>query len=79
MEAKNVRSRITKYIKKFEKGIDYIDIKRACDVSTLIKLGYSKQMITQAKNIYLLSERGYMKTGRSKRPVFMSKNETCEP
>lgn len=61
MEAKNVRSRITKYIKRFEKGIDYIDIKRACDVSTLIKLGYVKQSITQANNIYLLSERGYMK------------------
>ncbi len=61
MRNNNIRSRITDNIKRFKENIDYIDIKRACDVSTLLKLGYAKQSITQAENIYLLSERGYAK------------------
>ena len=54
MRNNNIRSRITDNIKRFKENIDYIDIKRACDVSTLLKLGYAKQSITQAENIYLL-------------------------
>lgn len=61
MRNNNIRSRITDNIKRFKENIDYIDIKRACDVSTLLELGYAKQSITQAENIYLLSERGYAK------------------
>lgn len=61
MRNNNIRFRITDNIKRFKGNIDYIDIKRACDVSTLLKLGYAKQSITQAENIYLLSERGYAK------------------
>lgn len=41
--------------------LDYLDLKRILEEYTLIDLGYAKQSITQAKNIYLLSERGYMK------------------
>ena len=63
METFNVRKRINDYINRFKKKIDYIDLKdkRIYDVNTLIKLGYSKQSITQAEHIYLLSERGYAK------------------
>lgn len=61
MENKNIRARITSNIKRFKENIDYIDIKRVYDVNTLVHLGYAKQSITQAKNIYLLSERGYAK------------------
>lgn len=60
-----VRERINDNIKRFKEGIDFIDLKqRILDTDTLdllLKLGYSKQAITQAKNIYLLSERGYSK------------------
>lgn len=63
MEVKNVRARITDNIKRFNNDIDFIDLKeRACEISTLEllqNLGYSKQSITQAEHIYLLSERGY--------------------
>lgn len=39
-----------------------IDLKRVDGTHTLlINMGYSKQAITQANNIYILSERGYSK------------------
>ena len=56
-----IRERINDNIKRFKEGIDYIDLKGILDTDTLINLGYSKQSITQAKHIYLLSERGYTK------------------
>ena len=58
---REVRKRINNNLKQFEEGIDYIDLKRGNQITTLENLGYAKQSITQAKNIYLLSERGYMK------------------
>lgn len=61
MENRNVRARITNNMKRFKKTIDYIDLKSAYDTSTLEELGYSKQSISQAEHIYLLSERGYVK------------------
>lgn len=64
MEVRNVRARITDNIRRFKESIDFIDLKkRACEVSTLnlAQFGYSKQAITQAEHIYLLSERGYSK------------------
>lgn len=61
MQPKNVRARINDNIKRFKEGVDVIDLKRAYDTSTLIKMGYAKQSITQAEHIYLLSERGYAK------------------
>ena len=61
----DIRRRISDHIKRFKEGIDFIDLKqRVHDVQTLdllLKLGYSKQAITQAEHIYLLSERGYAK------------------
>ncbi|MCI9976492.1 ORF6C domain-containing protein [Clostridioides difficile] len=56
-----IRERIKDNIKRFREDIDYIDIKRILGTDTLIELGYAKQSITQADNIFLLSERGYSK------------------
>lgn len=65
MKPFHVRESINKNIKRFKEGIDFIDLKQPIvEVDTLnllIELGYSKQSITQAKNIYILSERGYAK------------------
>lgn len=68
MEAKNVRSRITKHIKRFKEGVDYIDL-LDCDFTAygisskeiLKSLGYTDVAIRNAEHIYLLSERGYAK------------------
>lgn len=58
----DIRRRIDDNIKRFKDNIDFIDLKqRACDMQTLMNLGYAKQSITQAEHIYLLSERGYAK------------------
>ena len=59
----HVRELINKNINRFKEGIDYIDLKRIDQTDTLdlTTLGYAKQSITQAKSIYLLSERGYSK------------------
>lgn len=61
MQMFNIRKRLNDNIKRFEEGVDIIDLKRICDINTLIKMGYAKQSITQAEHIYLLSERGYAK------------------
>lgn len=61
MRNTDVRRRITDNIKRFKEDIDFIDIKGVYEAHTLEELGYSKQSITQAENIYLLSERGYAK------------------
>lgn len=72
MQAKHVRELIVRNEKRFVENIDYIDlIQRVEQNDTLEKsnqtrcllseLGYAKQSITQAKHIYLLSERGYAK------------------
>ena len=72
MEMFKVRERIQSNIKRFQEGIDFIDIKQRIlladtletkeyYIALLIKLGYAKQSITQAEHIYILSERGYVK------------------
>ena len=65
MQARHVRESINKNIKRFKENVDFIDLaQRVGEVDTLdvlLKLGYSKQAITQAEHIYLLSERGYAK------------------
>lgn len=59
---REIRRRINDNVKRFKFGIDIIDLKRVGDSHTLLNdLGYAKQSITQAENIYLLSERGYAK------------------
>lgn len=56
-----IRKTINRNIKRFKEGIDYIDLKRSNEITTLQQLGYAKQSITQAEHIFLLSERGYAK------------------
>ena len=60
-KATKIRETIKNNIKRFKEDIDIMDIKRILDTDTLKQLGYAKQSITQADNIYLLSERGYAK------------------
>lgn len=63
--ARSVRQRISENIKHFEEGLHILDIaKRVPEQDTLketlISLGYSKQSLTQAKNIYILSKAGFL-------------------
>ena len=68
MRNDNVRSRITKHIKRFKRNIDYIDLldydftPYGIRSKELLKqLGYTDVAIRNADHIYLLSERGYAK------------------
>lgn len=64
MRNTDVRRRISDNIKRFKENVDFIDLKKGVhDTHTLdlTQFGYSKASITQADNIYLLSERGYAK------------------
>lgn len=71
----DIRRRISDNINRFSENVDYIDaVQRMRQAQTskecgdeiptleiLHSLGYSKQAITQAEHIYILSERGYFK------------------
>lgn len=61
MRNADVRRRLNDNIKRFKENIDIVDLKGVCDMHTLEILGYHKASITQAENIYALSERGYSK------------------
>lgn len=61
MKMFKIRERIKDNLKRFKENVDYMDAKRILSMDTLLKLGYSKQSITQAGMIFLLSERGYSK------------------
>lgn len=63
MKMIHVREALNKNIKRFKKNIDFIDLKDIdnIDNNLLVSLNYSKMQISKAKNIYLLSERGYAK------------------
>ena len=60
---RQVRVQINNNIDHFEDS-DLIDFRRVHDLDTLpevlIPLGYAKQSITQAKNIYILSQAGFL-------------------
>lgn len=62
---REIRRRITDNIKRFRENVDIIDLKQRVGEShtleILLNIGYSKQAITQAEHIYILSERGYAK------------------
>ena len=71
---REIRKAINRNIVRFKESIDFIDLKKGGDEITTsdlkssssdddlpFKLGYTKQQIIQAQNIYLLSERGYAK------------------
>lgn len=65
MRVGHVRDNISNNIIRFHEGVDYIDLIQRTGVdgtlALLLSMGYAKQSITQAKHIYLLSERGYAK------------------
>lgn len=57
----DINSIINNNIDEFEVGIDILDLKNSNDTTvSLLELGFSKQSIANSKNIYLLSEQGYM-------------------
>lgn len=56
-----INRRITDNIKRFKNNIDIFDIKPNGFEPLGSELGFTKQSFNQAKNIYLLSERGYAK------------------
>lgn len=61
MKTIHIRELIINNISRFKYDIDLIDLKGIVDTDTLESLGYSKQSISQARHLYLLSERGYAK------------------
>ena len=65
----HVRESINKLINKgrFKEKIDFIDLKEGIDQidTSILKEIYSKQQLLQAKNIFVLSERGYTKLIKS--------------
>ncbi|WP_312286840.1 phage antirepressor KilAC domain-containing protein [Terrisporobacter sp.] len=62
VELTEINRKINDNIDEFEHGIDLIDIKNCHGESPqqLIDLGFSNMQIGKAKNIFLLSESGYM-------------------
>lgn len=61
VELKEVNRLINNNIEEFEEGIDIIDLKNSVITNhPLLELGFSKQKIANSKNIYLLSEQGYV-------------------
>ena len=62
--ARQVRESINNNISKFENGLHIIDLKGVDETDTLnetlISFGYSKQAISQVKNIYIFSEAGFL-------------------
>ena len=63
MKVMHVRELINQSLKRFQDGVDFIDLKVIVqdDNNLLLNLGYSKMQISKAEHIYLLSERGYAK------------------
>lgn len=65
IEGFNLRKNIKRLEDKMKPGIDYIDLKTLPDwngsMKLLKSLGYSEQELKVSKNLYLFSERGYIK------------------
>ena len=61
MKTIHVRELIVNNIKRFKEDIDFINLKGIVDTDTLCNLGYNKHTLSQAKNLFLLFERGYAK------------------
>lgn len=57
----DVNAKINEHIDEFEIGIDLLDLKNSNEnLVSLLNGIYTKQQIANSKNIYLLSEQGYM-------------------
>lgn len=63
-ETGRVNELINKHIDQFELGVDLIDLKSVHVTNVngiLTDLGYTQQQLARTKNIYVLSQRGYIK------------------
>lgn len=60
-ELKDINRNINNNIKRFNEGVDILDLKVGDLKSLSLSLGYTNQSYANANNIYLLSERGYSK------------------
>ena len=61
VELRKVNELINNNIDEFEFGVDILDLKNSVlSTDSLLKVGFSNQSIANSKNIYLLSEQGYM-------------------
>lgn len=57
----DIQALINDNLDGFEMGIDILDLKNSTDnIGSLLEVGFTKQIIANSKNIYLLSEQGYM-------------------
>lgn len=61
MKVFHVNELIKRNVKHFKDGVDVIDLKSSYASEALLNLGFSLMQISKAKNIYVLSERGYAK------------------
>lgn len=60
-ETKRINELINTHIEQFEFGVDLVDLKQVASDDLLLKLGLTKMQVGNSKNIYLLSQRGYIK------------------
>lgn len=60
-ELSEINRKINEHIDEFEIGVDLLDLKNSMEnLHSLLNGVYTKQQISNSKNIYLLSEQGYM-------------------
>lgn len=60
-ELSEINRKINEHIDEFETGVDLLDLKNSMEnLHSLLNGVYTKQQIANSKNIYLLSEQGYM-------------------
>jgi len=66
---RSVRARITDNIDRFQENMDYIDFAKSArkpdTLAVLYALGYTRQSVSQATHIFLLSESGYVKLSKT--------------
>lgn len=61
VETKYINKLINNNIKRFKENIDIIDLKTSSYEEPVLEMLFTKAQIGNAKNIYVLSERGYSK------------------
>ena len=73
MEVRKVNELINNNIEEFENGVDILDLKNEEEFAIIIRNGgiYTQNSLNASKNIYLLSEQGYIKLYS----LFQNKNE----
>lgn len=60
-DVRTINQTINRNRKRFKDGIDIIDLKQVTDSDVFLEYGFTKAQWGNAKNIYVLSERGYAK------------------